>query len=135
MKLIRNQTEDGSCKYGLLLLEKMDTTERQDVVECVPDDHVTIAGEHILLGNESPGDQFFVLKYKDKFTAPALRAYGHAVIAEAESLADHADTSWDNPHCEEAKAERAQARELLEYAAQIIEEANKAESIGCKIPD
>lgn len=113
MKLIRNQTADGSCKYALILLEKMDSSERQDVVECVPDDSVTIAGEHLLLGNESPADQFFVLKYRDKFAAAALIAYATAVIEYTQCLSNEKE-----------------AAELLEYANQIAEEARKSLALG-----
>lgn len=118
MKLIRNQTEDGSCKYALILLEKMDASERSEVVETVPDDHVTIAGEHILLGNESPSDQFFVLKYKDVFAHTALAAYA-ACVRHHVSLMD-AGPKRD---------------ELEEYAGQVEVEANKAAAVACKIPD
>lgn len=116
MKLIRNTTEDGSCKYALILLEKMDSSERQDVVECVPDDSVTIAGEHLLLGNESPADQFFVLKYKDIFAVPALNAYAFAVMEFARGM--------------NAPSQSAERAELIEYATQIREEARKASQLG-----
>lgn len=113
MKLIRNQTADGSCKYALILLSKMQTEERDSVMHAA-----TVPGNHILIGNESPESQFFVMKYKDKFTASGLRGYLWAVEKELEKMP--------------ASPERTA---LEEYAVEIAGELEKAEKVGCKIPD
>ena len=111
MKLDRNVNPDGRGKYALINL-------RTNKVEW---------------GGEG-GQQFFVLKYKDKFAAPALRAYAKAVMAEAVSLIVHANTYWGNPECAEAAAERQQGRELAEFAGEVEREAVQAERSGVSIP-
>jgi len=58
MKLKRNTTPDGMCKYSLIEHDK--------------DDHV----EHGLPGTEN---EFFVIKLKDKHAYAALDAYAHSV--------------------------------------------------------
>lgn len=123
MKLIRNQTADGSCKYALILLQKMGEEERNDVLQAAgkADDFTVIEGTSILIGNESPADQFFVLKYKDKFTAEALFAYARAVRGYCTTIL--------------LPAGQAEFDSLFEYARQIEVEADKAKAIACKIPD
>lgn len=64
MKLDRNINPDGKGKYALLNL-------RKNTIEW---------------GNE-PGNQFFVIKLKDRFAAPALKAYADAVREQAGYLA------------------------------------------------
>lgn len=113
MKLIRNQTEDGTCKYALVLLSKMQPAERDSIIHAAK-----IPANNILIGNESPDSQFFVMKYKDKFTASGLRGYLWAVEKELEKMP--------------ASPERTN---LEEYAVEIAGEIEKAESVGCKIPD
>lgn len=62
----------------------------------------------------SEGLQFFVMKYKDKFTGPALHAYADAVREEAE---------------------RTKSDSLLEYAIEMKQQAEMACRQGCRIPD
>ena len=72
----------------------------------------------ITLGNETPGDQFFVMKYKDKFAADGLRGYGQALADELNSIKD--------PDLK---------TELSEYCAQIFNESHEARKLGTRIPD
>lgn len=111
MKLDRNNNPTGKGKYALL---NMRTNKVEYGDEC----------------------QFFVIKYKDQFAEAALRAYAHAVRAEAAGLQDNADNYWDNAECDEAIAERAKAASLREYATEIDGEADLARHWPTKkIPD
>jgi hypothetical protein len=85
-------------------------------------------------GNESPEEQFFVIKYKDKFAVPALWAYATAIRDEVRELRHHADNYWDNPDCQEAVAERKLADELEEFALDIEGEAEAASRLNHQIP-
>ena len=119
MQLDRNTNRGGAGKYALVNMRKLlplidtpdPTIKEQDVVACF--DKLFRAGI-ITLGNESPGDQFFVMKYKDKFTAPALQAYAVMAHAEADALNDAS---------------------LKEFANQISAEARVARDLGNRIPD
>ena len=110
MKLDRNVNPDGKGKYALINL-------RTNQVQW------------------GDGDQFFVIKYKDEFAAPALRAYADAVKAK---VADHygkslagTPTPEMNPTQEEIECWRRSHREiaesLSEYAFEIEREAEAAE--------
>lgn len=71
MKLKRNTTPDGMCKYSLIEHEK--------------DDHV----EHGLPGT---ANEFFVLKLKDIHAKAALLAYAESVAASyAQGSQEYAD--------------------------------------------
>ncbi len=137
MKLIRNISHDGRCKYALIRMQELTPAEQDCIIEEAGHEswETTVASAAILIGNESPSDQFFVLKYKDKFTASALRAYANAVREEAQDIRAHSEGYWDNPECAEAIAERQRADSLDEYAQQVEAEAEKAREQGCKIPD
>lgn len=124
MKLDRNTNRGGRGKYALVNMRKlipmMDAPALSDehARQCVAAFEKLVDAGFITLGNESPGDQFFVMKYKDKFTAEGLRGYGNAVSKAISSLKE------------------PQARlELGEYCAQIFDEAHAAEKLGNRIPD
>jgi hypothetical protein len=85
MKLVRNTTPDGTCKYSLIEHHK---------------------GNHIEQGLPGTENEFFVLKLKDKYAQAALNAYVEAVgdddpeyAAEVKELADRAGE--DSPWCKE----------------------------------
>lgn len=79
----------------------------------------------ITLGTESPGDQFFVMKYKDRFTAAGLQAYAEAVLNYAYSLRTL-------PPSDETSNI---ASSLHEYASQVRDQADLAYLHGKRIPD
>src|SRR5690349_2844789 len=100
MNLDRNTNRGGHGKYALVNMRKIVPTlnaldeyskdvQRVDKMPSAFDMSILAAFERLVhngiitLGNETPGDQFFVMKYKDKFTAPALHAYAIQVMAEA----------------------------------------------------
>lgn len=125
MKLDRNTNLGGQGKYALVnmrevvpLIEEADRGNHETIdpltVKRLTAFNILVDAGIITLGNETPGDQFFVMKYKDKFTAPGLQGYAHAVAAEATAKHD---------------------QELKEYAEQMFAEASFASKIGHRIPD
>ena len=78
MKLDRNINPDGRDKYALVNLRRVAECKnlcRENVERALAILH---SAGVLSYGNESPGGQFFVMKYKDKLTAPALEAYAKA---------------------------------------------------------
>lgn len=122
MKLDRNINQDGRGKYALVRL-------RNRVQYVRVGDYGTISSEVLIkaladagfihFGNEGPGEQFFVMKYKDRFTHYALRSYANHVEAHA-MLPLNSDE---------------QRSKLTEYAADIHAEATTASNHGNRIPD
>lgn len=129
MKLDRNTNPTGRGKYALVNMRAMgqflDLTERdaeqQDIVNAF-----TLLAKHSLIhfGNEGPGEQFFCMKYKDKFTAPALRAYADAVREAAFKLVAKSSKGFDVP----------EVQSLMEYATEISLDAQQA-ALFDRIPD
>lgn len=104
MKLDRNVNQDGRGKYALINL-------RTNKVEW---------------GGEG-GAQFFVLKYRDKFAAPALRAYVAAARAEAERLREGLQGASE-------EARNRIVGDMLEWAEEVEREAVQAERSGVCVP-
>ena len=132
MKLDRNTNRAGRGKYALVNMRKL-----IPMLSLVEDEGATLHGDEaatynafqllltrgiITLGNETPGDQFFVMKYKDQFTAPALQAY-------ADSIRDYLRRSPINVEQQRIFSE------LNEYQWQMQAEADKAVELGNRIPD
>lgn len=97
MKLDRNANPDGRGKYALINL-------RTNTVEW----------------GEEP---FFVIKYKDVFAAPALRAYAHAIREHINALIDRLS---DTNNVDLRPGMKAEVESLREYAREIEAEATKA---------
>lgn len=120
MKLDRNINTSGWGKYALVNMRKLGpmidgSQNTAENFKCIEAYYILKDNGFITEGNESPGDQFFVMKYKDKFTAPALHAYAIQVMAEA-----------NGPNGN---------MELCEYAEQMFIEAKEAAKLGNRIPD
>lgn len=82
MKLDRNINSDGRGKYALINLRKaLDFEQSQAVQNAL---NVLQAAEILEWGSGDPGNQFFVMKYGDPFTADALLAYAMSVKEFAE---------------------------------------------------
>lgn len=111
MKLDRNN--NGRGKYALVNLRKLSHPHHEKLLT-----ELAEAGL-ITFGNESPGDQFFVMKYKDRFTLEGLKGYARAVRSEV-LLSPLASDKRNS---------------LKGYAEQIEHEAKIAASITCNIPD
>lgn len=82
---------------------------------------VVLPGTAIRTGAEGPGEQFFVLKYKDKFSWVALEAYANEVMREAKRLRNE-------------QQRLAEAEELEEFAFEVWAEANLARKAAKKTP-
>jgi hypothetical protein len=113
MKLDRNINKDGTGKYALVNIRRLNISSNGDHHNAFKE---LLEAGIISLGNESPGDQFFVMKYKDRFTAPALRAYADAVAKEIEKRPGIAES-------------------LAEYFLEMDHEAREAANQGVRIPD
>ena len=123
MKLDRNINSDGGGKYALVHMRKL-----RAILEGSPHNMNTQAVSHavellidqgvVSLGDESPEDQFFVMKYKDKFTPDGLRGYAESVARELKKPLD--------PHVR---------RHLVEYAEEMFSQAHQARQTGSRIPD
>lgn len=105
MKLDRNINPDGRGKYALINLRT---------------NQVQWGG--------ADGEQFFVLKYKDRFAAPALRAYAKACKDEAVKIRERGKSGLT------ATANKI-AADLEEFAYDVEQEAKCAEKFGTKLPD
>lgn len=118
MKLDRNTNPDGRGKYALLLLRNLAAASPS--VKREIEDAFKVLSEHGLLDfGDQPGQQFFVIRHKDKFAAKAFYAYAEAVHLEADA-APHSDT----------------ARSLYEYASEIRALGYDSEMMaGRQIPD
>lgn len=114
MRLDRNINEDRSGKYALINLRRL--KEADDVRAVNYLNYLKQAGI-VTIGNESPGDQFFVMKYKDLFSTGGLRGYHQHIL-------DYADT-LDNGK---------QKEELLEYARDIYVEIEESIRYGEALP-
>lgn len=119
MKLDRNKNPDGRGKYAVINLRKVDDSTYNEMLENRRDKTAfALDSDCLQLGDEKDG-QFFVLKYKDVFAAPALRAYARACrryATEAPAV---------------GKDEKA---ELLEFADEIDREAIIAAKVGKALP-
>lgn len=109
MKLDRNINPDGRGKYALINL-------RRNTIEW---------------GGPTPEEQFFVLKLKDEFAAPALRAYAAAVRLKATEIEQGAEMGQLD-----AISRIRQCDSLGEFADEVEREAIRSENCkGRKLPD
>lgn len=124
MKLDRNVNRDGSGKYALIKLREVAkfkenpdwAREAEEIKEAL----ILLDRRGIIhWGNEGIGENFFVMKYKDRFTAQGLTGY-------ADSVFQHIRTS---------NMSAAELISLKEYADQIYQEAESARRLGDRIPD
>lgn len=125
MKLDRNTNRGGHGKYALVNMRKLipiiDQNDGSRLIvhsDCVQAFNLLVENGYITLGSETPGDQFFVMKYKDKFTAAGLRGYAMAAAEELKTMPSG-----------EAKTS------LSEYVAQMMDESHAAQKLGNRIPD
>lgn len=96
MKLDRNSTDPKRGKYALIKLR---------VAKPVPLDqhgiHHSVETEAIDYGS-TPETDFFVIRLKDKYAAPALAAYAWAALRDdpeyAKEVLDLAILARDSPH-------------------------------------
>lgn len=123
MKLDRNTNRGGRGKYALVNMRKLlpildasqGTQEDTDMIEAF---QLLVRQRIITLGNETPGDQFFVMKHKDRFTPAGLRGYIAAIY--------HQVRITPSPSVKAS---------LLEYADQLEQDLAAAELVATRIPD
>ncbi len=113
LQLDRNINKDGRGKYALIKIRVLDGFAK-DTPEWEAFWLLQKSGV-LCLGNESAGDQFFVMKYKDRFTCYALAAY-------AEAIRDYLRKTGERGS-------------LAEFQQQIMEESALASMEGKLIPD
>lgn len=112
MKLDRNINPDGKGKYALINLRT----------------------NQVQWGGDG-GEQFFVIKYKDRFAAPALRAYAKAARDHANELFEGCGMAAQEGDGRAGGQQFRQAESLIEFADEMDREADAAEKCGEKIPD
>ncbi len=88
MKLDRNINPDGRGKYALINRRKLDEHD-QEQVDRKAGQHqfISVPSEAVELGN-TLDTEFFVIRVKDKYAGPALRAYEAAARQDDPEYAD-----------------------------------------------
>lgn len=120
MKLDRNTNPDGEGKYALINLRVLrEKPEFRALVEELAENGL------VTWGNESPGDQFFVMKYRDQFAVSGLTGYRRAIENTLAVMSE----------AEPTEEQEAKLDELREFAAQIRHEEILALKAGVKSPD
>lgn len=83
MKLVRNESRDGSGKYMLVLTRKLDQFRPDSITESSPVlDAIGMLIEEGVIDDSAPESEgeFFVIRLRDKYAKAALEAY--AFVAE-----------------------------------------------------
>lgn len=86
-RLIRNITVDGSCKYGLIRLDKirkMPTDQQLAIALSI--EKLRAAGVFEMAGKKD-AEEVFCIKLKDIHAAPALSAYAESCSVHDPELA------------------------------------------------
>jgi len=110
MKLDRNINPDGRGKYALVNLRRLHALQPGSKAICWEALDELLRLGVLSYGDESPGDQFFVMKYKDKLTPFALRAYAVGAMSQG-------------------------TIEMDEFGREIMREAKLADNAAEKLPD
>lgn len=90
MKLDRNINRDGTGKYALLKLRfvKSPEPETSDVEhQAIQKAINTLDAFGLLSWGNSPDTDFFVIRLRDQYAAPALAAYAMAAFADDQEYA------------------------------------------------
>lgn len=80
MKLDRNLNADGTGKYALLLMRKLEGIDER-LFDCIDD----LGNEGLLDTGHTPDTDFFVIRLKDKYAFRALVAYAAAAESDGEA--------------------------------------------------
>lgn len=115
MQLIRNTTEDGTCKYALIRLDKireaglMNELERVlgEFMHKLPGNEGAALRDFVEFGLPNTEEEFFAIKLKDINAKDALEAYGVSAAhngdsqlgAEVVELANRSGV--DSPWCKQ----------------------------------
>jgi hypothetical protein len=87
VKLMRNVTPDGQCKYAAVRMDKLTTMERPE--QFLARGALAQLAALGLLENPKPGEQeeFFLVKLKDRNAPAALHAYAASAVQRDKELA------------------------------------------------
>lgn len=140
MQLDRNANKDGRGKYALIKLRALLKGDTDALINPTTGriseaGVVQIPTEAISLGNESPGDQFFVMKYKDRFAFKGMIGYRDAVMEYVERRQEHVSgmiqrgETIEGGGIQEALAILNECKELIEYGAELQAEIEQLESL------
>lgn len=92
MRLTRNTTPDGKCKYAIVRLDKIRQIDeaQEGTASGEIDEALAILEEIGVLEYGEPGtdEEFFVIKLKDENAYAALEAYSECAKWKDEELAD-----------------------------------------------
>lgn len=156
MKLDRNANPDRSGKYALIKIRRLNQIMEAAAHLNVENDATALAKRvHealctlkqaglIHFGNEGNGEQFFVMKHKDRLATPALFAYAEAIGKHARELgqliACQSVTDTAASDCTaNSRGKRDQLiehyRSLMEYWTEMHCEAMNASACKSRIPD
>jgi vacuolar-type H+-ATPase subunit I/STV1 len=85
MRLIRNISADGKCKYAIVRLDEINSFAPEKEIQ----DALDALESYGVLEYSQRGDseESFTIKLKDRNAAPALHAYASAALATDEELA------------------------------------------------
>jgi hypothetical protein len=88
MRLMRNVTPDGQCKYAVIRMDKAPSPGSNEGI--LLENALTALTALGLLENPRPGEQeeFFLVKLKDINALPALRAYAESAWLSDSELAE-----------------------------------------------
>lgn len=102
MRLVRNTTQDISCKYVFLRLDKM----REDGIDPIAFINILgILSKYVDLGLPGQEDEFFAIKMKDINSRHALEEYANSAMSNGdyELANDVRDLSYrsgfSSPYC------------------------------------
>lgn len=123
MKLVRNTTKDGRCRYALVRLDKIRNlpmgTEMEKSAARALD---TLAAFGFLeYGEVGSKEEHFVIKLRDHFAPSALNRYRQAVLAYATSLS--------------IRGRSDEAAAWLEYSEEVGGLVTRSMSKDHKLPD
>jgi hypothetical protein len=87
MKLMRNTTQNGSCKYAAIRLDKIRALEDMDQLDDALSAMVTLKKLGLMeMGKIGDADEFFLIKLKDRHSQAALIAYANSVFDNDEEF-------------------------------------------------
>lgn len=118
MKLDRNKNPEGEGKYALIEIRKLGPKTRYRLFGREEEDDgafVIIPRSAINLGEP---DQFFVIKFKDRFAARALHAYADAIYEDVAG----------------GEFSHEEGIEMIEFAEEVRKEAMRAQRGPTKTP-
>ena len=130
MNLDRNTNAGGRGKYALVNMRKLVPIFNQsEAGETLNDDQAMarncfewlVRHGYITLGNEQPTQQFFTIKFGDKFALAALQAYHSEVVQEVNT--------------QRRALNEGAAKSLEEYARAVFQMIIEASNTPTKIPD